>query len=144
MAVSDGGEQWIELLRLLVRDVLRDHLADERRDLDFAWCRKTQSRQLGPELSPLLSGIHGRAVTRGQLFTKILGMPGRRIKSSEKVLKDYFDRKFAERAAAHEKLFASLEVALESGDTSALQTIVAASSKLPAHRRSRGSATSPS
>lgn len=48
----------------------------------------------------------------------------RRIKSSEKVLKDYFDRIFTERAATHEKLFASLDIALESGDTSALQTVI--------------------
>lgn len=48
----------------------------------------------------------------------------RRIKSSEKVLKEYFDRIFAEREATHQKLFAGLDLALENGDTSALQTIV--------------------
>lgn len=48
----------------------------------------------------------------------------RRIKSSEKMLKQYFDQIFAERAETHRKLFAGLDVALESGDTAALQTIV--------------------
>ena len=47
-----------------------------------------------------------------------------RIRSSEKVLRDYFDRIFDEREATHKKLFASLDVALESGDPAALQTIV--------------------
>lgn len=48
----------------------------------------------------------------------------RRIKSSEKMLKQYFDQIFAERAETHRKLFAGLDVALESGDTAALQAIV--------------------
>lgn len=39
------------------------------------------------------------------------------------MLKDYFDRILPERATTHEKLFARLTVALESGDTSALQPI---------------------
>ena len=48
----------------------------------------------------------------------------RRIKSSEKVLKEYFDQIFAERAETNKRLFAGLDAALESGDTGALQTIV--------------------
>lgn len=48
----------------------------------------------------------------------------RRIKSSEKMLKQYFDQIFAERAETHRNLFAGLEVALASGNTAALQTIV--------------------
>lgn len=48
----------------------------------------------------------------------------RRIKSSEKMLKQYFDQIFTERSETHRKLFAGLDIALESGDSSALQTIV--------------------
>lgn len=40
------------------------------------------------------------------------------------MLKEYFDRIFEERQETHKRLFASLDVALETGDTSALQTIV--------------------
>lgn len=40
------------------------------------------------------------------------------------MLKQYFDQIFAERTETHKKLFAGLDVALESGDTAALQTIV--------------------
>ena len=48
----------------------------------------------------------------------------RRIEASEKMLKQYFDQIFAEREQTHKKLFASLDVAIQSGDTAALQTIV--------------------
>lgn len=68
--------------------------------------------------------IHETESTKREKLRTYRETEVRRIKSSEKVLKDYFDRIFAERAATHDKLFASLDVALESGDTSALQTIV--------------------
>ena len=48
----------------------------------------------------------------------------RRIKSSEKVLKEYFDRIFDERQEAHKRLFQGLDAALDSGDAAALQSIV--------------------
>lgn len=68
--------------------------------------------------------IHETESTKREKLRTYRETEVRRIKSSEKVLKDYFDRIFAERAATHEKLFAGLDVALENGDTAALQTIV--------------------
>lgn len=68
--------------------------------------------------------IHETESTKREKLRTYRETEVRRIKSSEKVLKDYFDRIFAERATTHAKLFASLDVALENGDTSALQTIV--------------------
>ena len=47
-----------------------------------------------------------------------------RIQASERVLKDYFDRIFEERKETHRHLFASLDLALRSGDVAAMQTIV--------------------
>ena len=47
-----------------------------------------------------------------------------RINASKEVLKDYFDRVFAERDATYTKFFESLDVALESGDVAAMQTVV--------------------
>lgn len=47
-----------------------------------------------------------------------------RIKYSRKILKEYFDRIFEERRETHQRLFASLDLALESGDIPAMQTIV--------------------
>lgn len=47
-----------------------------------------------------------------------------RIKESEKALRDYFDRIFEERRETHQRLFNSLDRALESGDVAAIQTVV--------------------
>jgi len=47
-----------------------------------------------------------------------------RVKASEKVLREYFDRIFEERRETHTRLFKSLDLALESGDVSAMQTFV--------------------
>lgn len=47
-----------------------------------------------------------------------------RIKASKKTLRDYFDWIFEERREKHKRLFESLDLALESGDVSAIQTVV--------------------
>lgn len=47
-----------------------------------------------------------------------------RIKATESILREYFDRVFEERRETHGRLFDSLDLALESGDTAALQTVV--------------------
>lgn len=46
------------------------------------------------------------------------------IKSSEKMLRDYFDRIFAERRQIHTKLFDTLDHALETGDAAVVQSVV--------------------
>lgn len=68
--------------------------------------------------------IHETESTKREKLRTYRETEVRRIKSSEKMLKQYFDQIFAERAATHKKLFAGLDAALESGDTEALQTIV--------------------
>ncbi len=68
--------------------------------------------------------IHETESTKREKLRTYRETEVRRIKSSEKVLKEYFDRIFEERQETHKRLFASLDVALETGDTSALQTIV--------------------
>lgn len=47
-----------------------------------------------------------------------------RIQASERVLRDYFDRIFAERRETHRQLFATLDAALQAGDVAAMQTVV--------------------
>ncbi|WP_219827825.1 hypothetical protein [Rathayibacter sp. AY1F6] len=47
-----------------------------------------------------------------------------RIEASERVLKKYFDQIFAERRETHQRLFAGLDVALQSGDVEALRVVV--------------------
>jgi hypothetical protein len=47
-----------------------------------------------------------------------------RIKASEAILRDYFDRIFDERRETHKRLFDSLDMALRSGDVSAMQAVV--------------------
>jgi hypothetical protein len=47
-----------------------------------------------------------------------------RIKASERVLRDYFDRVFEERCEANKRLFDGLDRAFESGDIAAMQTVV--------------------
>lgn len=47
-----------------------------------------------------------------------------RIRASERTLRDYFDRIFAERRDIHKRLFDSLDTALASGDVAAMQTVV--------------------
>lgn len=47
-----------------------------------------------------------------------------RIQASERVLKEYFDRIFEERRETHRHLFASLDIALQSGDVAAMQTVI--------------------
>lgn len=47
-----------------------------------------------------------------------------RIKASEAVLRDYFDRVFQERRETHRRLFETLDQAVASGDVAAMQTIV--------------------
>lgn len=68
--------------------------------------------------------IHETESTKREKLKTYRETEVRRIKSSEKVLRDYFDRIFAERQETHKHLFASLDVALETGDTVALQAIV--------------------
>ncbi|QOC94919.1 hypothetical protein D0Q02_30740 [Micromonospora craniellae] len=47
-----------------------------------------------------------------------------RIKASERVLRDYFDRIFAERREQNQVLFDGLRQAREAGDVAAMQTFV--------------------
>lgn len=47
-----------------------------------------------------------------------------RIKASERILREYFDRIFEERREMHARLFESLDRALETGDVSAMQAVV--------------------
>lgn len=47
-----------------------------------------------------------------------------RIKASQEALRDYFDRVYTERRDAHQRLFASLDQALEAGDVAAVQAVV--------------------
>lgn len=68
--------------------------------------------------------IHETESTKREKLRTYRETEVRRIKSSEKMLKQYFDQIFAERTETHKKLFAGLDVALESGDTAALQAIV--------------------
>jgi hypothetical protein len=68
--------------------------------------------------------IHETESTKREKLKTYRETEVRRIKSSEKALREYFDRIFAERRETHTRLFASLDLALESGDTVALQTIV--------------------
>ena len=46
------------------------------------------------------------------------------IKATERILRDYFDRVYAERRETHQLLFAGLDQALKTGDNAALQTVV--------------------
>ena len=48
----------------------------------------------------------------------------RRIKASERILRQYFDQIFQERRETHKRLFERLDRALESGDVSAMQIVV--------------------
>lgn len=68
--------------------------------------------------------IHETESTKREKLKTYRETEVRRIKSSEKVLREYFDRIFAERQETHARLFASLDVALKAGDTDALQSIV--------------------
>lgn len=68
--------------------------------------------------------IHETESTKREKLRTYRETEVRRIKSSEKMLKQYFDQIFAERAETHKKLFAGLDIALESGDATALQAIV--------------------
>lgn len=47
-----------------------------------------------------------------------------RIAASERTLREYFDRVFEERRETHKHLFESLNLALASGDVTAMQTVV--------------------
>ncbi|RXZ86124.1 hypothetical protein ESP50_12770 [Agromyces atrinae] len=47
-----------------------------------------------------------------------------RIKASERILREYFDRVFDERKVTNKRLFDSLDLALQSGDVAALQAVV--------------------
>ncbi|MEU6020828.1 hypothetical protein [Micromonospora sp. NBC_01739] len=47
-----------------------------------------------------------------------------RIKASQDALRDYFDQVYAERRDIHQRLFASLDQALEAGDVGAVQAVV--------------------
>lgn len=68
--------------------------------------------------------IHETESTKREKLRTYRETEVRRIASSEKVLRAYFDRIFDERQETHKRLFAGLDSALESGDASALQTIV--------------------
>lgn len=46
-----------------------------------------------------------------------------RIKAGSEILRDYFDRVFAERRELHRELFERLDVALESGNNEALKAV---------------------
>jgi hypothetical protein len=46
------------------------------------------------------------------------------IRATERILRDYFDRVYAERRENHQLLFAGLDQALKTGDNAALQTVV--------------------
>lgn len=47
-----------------------------------------------------------------------------RINASKEVLKEYFDRVFTERESTYKKFFESLDSALQSGDSAAVQIVV--------------------
>ncbi|GAB3608354.1 hypothetical protein GCM10027414_04790 [Humibacter ginsengiterrae] len=68
--------------------------------------------------------IHETESTKREKLKTYRETEVRRIKSSEKILREYFDRIFQERRDTSDRLFASLDVALEAGDVSAMQTIV--------------------
>ena len=68
--------------------------------------------------------IHETESTKREKLKTYREIEVSRIKASEKVLRDYFDRIFDERRETHRRLFDSLDLALESGDVSAMQTVV--------------------
>ena len=68
--------------------------------------------------------IHETEATKREQLRAYRETEVRRIKASEKVFREYFDRVFEERRETHKRLLESLDVALQSGDTAAMQTVV--------------------
>lgn len=68
--------------------------------------------------------VHQTESTRREKLRTYRDTEVERIKASERVLRDYFDRVFEERRETHERLFQSLDAALASGDVGAIQTVV--------------------
>ncbi|MFM9877713.1 MAG: hypothetical protein ACKVOG_07675, partial [Rhodoglobus sp.] len=68
--------------------------------------------------------VHQTESTKREKVIAYRDMEVARIRSSEKVLREYFDRIFEERRETHKRLFDGLDAALESGDVAAMQTIV--------------------
>lgn len=68
--------------------------------------------------------IHEAESTKREKLKTYREIEVARIKASEKILQDYFDRVFEERRETHRRLFESLDQALESGDVAAMQAVV--------------------
>jgi hypothetical protein len=68
--------------------------------------------------------IHQTESTKREKLQVYRDVEIERIKASERVLREYFDRVFEERRETHKKLFESLDAALKSGDVAAMQTVV--------------------
>lgn len=68
--------------------------------------------------------IHETERTKREKLATYRETEVRRIKASEKILREYFDRIFEERRETHKRLFESLDRALESGDVPAMQAVV--------------------
>lgn len=68
--------------------------------------------------------IHEQESTKREKLRTYRETEVARIQAAERVLRDYFDRVFEERRETHRQLFASLDVALQSGDVGAMQAVV--------------------
>lgn len=68
--------------------------------------------------------IHQEESTKREKIRAYRDTEVERIKASEAVLRDYFDRVFQERRETHRRLFETLDQAVASGDVAAMQTIV--------------------
>lgn len=68
--------------------------------------------------------VHQEESTKRERIRTYRDTEVERIKASEAVLRDYFDRVFQERRETHRRLFETLDQAVASGDVAAMQTIV--------------------
>lgn len=68
--------------------------------------------------------IHEAESTKREKLKTYRATEVARIKSSEKILRKYFDQIFAERSETHRRLFENLEAALASGNVEAMQAVV--------------------
>lgn len=68
--------------------------------------------------------IHQEESTKREKIRAYRETEVERIKASEAVLRDYFDRVFQERSETHRRLFETLDQAVASGDVAAIQAVV--------------------
>ncbi|MEV0971377.1 hypothetical protein [Microtetraspora glauca] len=68
--------------------------------------------------------IHETESTKREKLRAYRETEVKRIKASERALRDYFDLIFEERREANKRLFDGLDRAFESGDIAAMQTVV--------------------